>query len=97
MQTDTSNTDSSLESFVTSECQMIESDISVFRFWEDGNTLRLLFDGGISYQHEYDKSTGMFNSVDADGELYTAEQENYAALAESTGQRCEWLVDQYLK
>ncbi len=52
---------------------MIESDISVFRFWEDGNTLRLLFDRGISYQYEYDKSPGMFNSVDADGELYTAE------------------------
>lgn len=102
------DTDSNLENFVTSECWMIEGDISIFRFLEDGkiyawseetpsfnarkshaesgkngqivgsytlngNTLRLLFDGGISYQYKYDKSTGMFNSVDADGELYIAE------------------------
>ena len=103
-----SNTDSSLKNFVTSECWMIEGDISVFRFLEDGkiyawseetlsfdarkshaesgkngqivgsytlngNILKLFFNGEIPYQYEYDKSTGMFNSVDADKELYIAE------------------------
>ena len=103
-----SNTDSSLEDFVTSECWMIDGDIAVFRFLSDGkiyawgdetpsfnarrshaesgengrvvgsytlngNTLELSFDGGVSYQYEYDETTGKFNSVDTDEELYIAE------------------------